>query len=65
MVASLQQNCDGTFFGILLFVFSAIIGPAKELTHCRLSLQCMLGEKYVNQIFLLFSGSESAEESPN
>ena len=43
---------------ILLFVFSAIKGPAKEL---RLSF--MLGEKYENKIFLLFSESESAEVS--
>ena len=28
--ASLQQHCDGTFFSILLFVFSAIKGPAKD-----------------------------------
>ena len=49
--ASLQQHCDGTFISILLFVSSAIKGPAKEL---RLSF--MLGEKYVNKIFLLFSG---------
>ena len=27
--ASLQQQCEGTFFSILLFVFSAIKGPAK------------------------------------
>lgn len=54
--ASLQQHCEGTFFSILLFVFSAIKGPEKEL---RLSF--MLGEKYANKIFLLFSGSESAE----
>ena len=39
---------------------SAIKGPAKEL---RLSF--MSGEKYVNKIFLLFSGSESAKLSPN
>ena len=58
--ASLQQHCYGTFFSILLFMFSAIKGPVKEL---RLSF--MLGEKYVNKIFLLFSGSESAEVSPN
>ena len=58
--ALLQQHCDGTFFSILLFVFSALKGPAKEL---RLSF--MLGEKYVNKIFHLFSGSESAEVSPN
>ena len=57
--ASLQQHCEGTFFRIL-FVFSAIKGPVKEL---RLSF--MLGEKYENKIFLLFSGSESAEVSLN
>ena len=55
----LQQCCDGSFFTILLFAFSAIKGPAKEL---RLSF--ILGEKYV-KIFLLFSGSESAEVSLN
>ena len=33
--ASLQQHCNGTFFSVMLFVFSAIKGPAKEL---RLSL---------------------------
>ena len=58
--SSLQQCCDGSFFTILLFAFSTIKGPAKEL---RLSF--ILGEKYVNKIFLLFSGSESAEVSPN
>ena len=58
--ASLQQHCEGTFFSILLYVFSAIKGPAMEL---RLSF--MLGEKYENKIFLLFSGSESAEVSLN
>ena len=58
--ALLQQHCESTFFSILLLVFSAIKGPVKEL---RLSF--MLGEKYVNKIFLLFSGSESAEVSPN
>ena len=58
---SLQQHCYGTFFSILLFVFSAIKGPAKEL---RLSF-IMLGEKYVNKMFVLFSGSESAEVSLN
>ena len=45
---------------VLLFVFSAIKEPAKELI-----LSFTLGEKYVNKIFLLFSGSESAEVSPN
>ena len=57
---SLPQHCEGTFFSILLFVFSAIKGPAKEL---RLSF--MLGEKFENKIFLLFSRSESAEVSLN
>ena len=51
--------CDGSVFSIL-FAFSAIKGLAKEL---RLSF--MSGEKYVNKIFLLFSGSESAKLSPN
>ena len=60
--ALLQQPCDGMFFSILLLVFSAIKGPVKER---RLSLSFMLGEKYVNKIFLLFSGSENAEVSPN
>ena len=36
--ASLQQHCEGTFFSILLLVFSAIKGTVKEL---RLSF--MLG----------------------
>ena len=57
--SSLQYCCDGSFFSIL-FAFSAIKRPAKEL---RLSF--MSGEKYVNKIFLLFSGSESAKLSPN
>ena len=46
--------CNNTFFSIFLFMFSATNGPAKEL---RLSF--MLGEKYVNKIFLLFSGSDT------
>ena len=54
----LQQRCDSSFFSILLFAFSAIKGPVKEL---RLSF--MSGEKYVSKIVLLFSGSESAEVS--
>ena len=58
--SSLQQCCDSSFFSTLLFAFSAIKGPAKEL---RLSF--ILGEKYVNETFPLFSGSESAEVSPN
>ena len=58
--ALLQQHSYGMFFNILLFVFSTIKGPAKEL---RLSF--MLGEEYVNKTFLLFSGSESAEVSLN
>ena len=45
-----------TVFSIL-FAFSSIKGPEKEL---RLSF--MSGEKYVNKIF---SGSESAKVSPN
>ena len=57
--SSLQYCCDGFFFSIL-FAFSAIKGPAKKL---RLSF--MSGQKYVNKIFLLFSGSESAKLSPN
>ena len=28
--APLQQHCDGTFFSILLFGFSAIKGPVKD-----------------------------------
>ena len=52
----LPEHCDGSFVSIL-FAFSAIKGPAKEL---RLS-----GEKYVNKTFLLFSGSESVKVSPN
>ena len=32
--ASLQQHCDSTFFSILLFVFSAIKGPAKDYHLC-------------------------------
>lgn len=58
--SSLQQRCDGSFFSRLLFAFSAMKGPAKEL---RLSF--MSGEKYVNKIFLLFSGSERAKVLPN
>ena len=49
--ASLLQHCEGMFFSILLFVFSTIKGPVKEL---RLSF--MIGGKYENKIFLLFSG---------
>ena len=48
------QRCDHLSFSILLFTFSAIKRPVKEL---RLSF--MSKEKYVNKIFLLFSGSES------
>ena len=59
--ALLQHHCDGTFFIILLFAFSAIKGPAKELRFSFI----MLHEKYVNKIFVLFSGSESAEVSLN
>ena len=56
---SLQQRCDGSLFSIL-FAFSALKGPAQE--H-RLSF--MSGGKYVNKIFLLYSGSESVKVSPN
>ena len=56
--ALLQQHCDGTFFSILLFVFSAIKRTCEGLSF-------MLREKYVNKIFLLFTGSESAEVSLN
>ena len=45
---------SGPFFSIL-FAFSAIKGPVKQL---RLSF--MSGEKYMNKTFWLFSGSESA-----
>ena len=38
----LQKCCDGSLFSILLFTFSAIKGPAKEL---RLSF--LSGEKYI------------------
>ena len=51
-----------TVFNIL-FVFSSIKGPEKEL---RLSF--MSGEKYVQNILFMnkiFSGSESAKVSPN
>ena len=55
----LQQRWDSSFFSVL-FRFSALIKPAKEL-----KLSFMSGEKYVNKIFLIFSGSESAEVSLN
>ena len=58
--SSLQQRCDGSFFSVLFFTLSALKEPVKEL-----KLSFMSGEKYVNKIFLLFSGSESAEVSPN
>lgn len=45
---------------ILLFAFSDIKGPAKELT-----LPFMSGEKCENKILVLFSGYESAEVSPS
>ena len=54
----LEPRCS--FFSILMFVFSAIKGPAKEL---RLSF--LAGEKYLNKIFVLFSESESDELSLN
>ena len=40
--------------------FSILKEPVMEL-----QLSFMLGEKYLNKIFLLFSGSESIEVSPN
>ena len=40
----LQRRCDGSFFCFLLFLFSAIKEPVKEL---RLSL--ISGEKYLNK----------------
>ena len=55
-----NSYCNSLFFSSLLFTFSAIKEPTKEL---RLSF--MSGEKYVNKIFLLFSGSESTVVSPN
>ena len=58
--SSLQQCSDGSFYSVLLFTFSALKEPAKEL-----KLSFMSGEIYGNKIFLLFSGSESAEVSPN
>ena len=58
--ASLQQRYHGMFFSTLLFTFSAIKRPLKEL---RLSFK--LGEKYVNKIFLPLSGSDSTELSLN
>ena len=54
----LQQHRDGTFFRILLFTFSAIKGPVKEL---RLSFT--LGEKYVNKIHVFPLFSESIQVS--
>ena len=38
------QHCNGTFFSIMLFVFSAIKGPVKEL---RLSLSYFFVKKYL------------------
>ena len=58
--SSFQQCYDSLFFSILMFTFSALKGPVKEL---RLSFTS--GEKYVNKIFPLFSGSEDAEVSLN
>ena len=58
--SSLQQQCDGMYFSILLFEFFALKEPATELR-----LLYMLGQKYVNKILLLFSGSENAEVSLN
>jgi len=56
---TLRCNGAATVFSIL-FSFSAVKGPAKEL-----KLSFMSGEKHVNKIFVLFSGSESAKVSPN
>jgi len=56
---TLHCNSAATVFSIL-FSFSAVKGSAKEL-----KLSFMSGEKYVNKIFVLFSGSESAKVSPN
>ena len=58
--ASLQQHC-GSFFSVLLLTFSALKEPAR--TELKLSFKS--GDKYVNKIFLLFSGSESTKVSPN
>ena len=57
--SSLQLYNVAMVFSIF-FAFSAIKGPVKEL-----KLSFMLGEKYANKIFVLFSGSESAKVSPN
>ena len=57
--ATLCCNNIATVFSIL-FTFSAIKGPVKELR-----LSSMSAEKYVDKIFLLFSESESAKVSPN
>ena len=56
---TLRCNNVAMVFSIL-FTFSAIKGPGKEL-----KLSFMSGEKYVNKTFLLFSGSESAKVSSN
>ena len=56
----LQQCCDGSFYSFLLFSSSALQELAKEL-----KLSFMSDEKHVNKIFLLFSGPESTEVSPN
>ena len=58
--ASQTLRCDDLFFSVLLFTFSALKEPAKEL-----KLSFMSGEYYVNKKFVLFSVSESAEESLN
>ena len=57
--SSLQQRCS-SFFSVLLFTFSTLKEPAKEL-----KLSFMSGEKYVNKLCPLFPGSESTEVSPN
>ena len=53
--SSVQQCCDNSFYSVLLFTFSALREPGKEL-----ELSFTSGEKYVNKIFLLFSGSQRA-----
>ena len=56
---TLRCNNVATVFSIF-FSFSAVKGPVKEL-----KLSFTSGEKNVNKIFPLLSGSESAKVSPN
>ena len=56
---TLRCNNVATVFSIF-FLFSAVKGPVKEL-----KLSFTSGEKNVNKIFPLLSGSESAKVSPN